>query len=117
MEELIEHDFTSVQKEVIVILDNVLELRNTVQEAHELLRNIVVTYFLKERPNFRKPGVIAAAVFFVAVDLGIMEDEELTNAEIAKLFDVSSSSMMKHADNIREFVIEMYEQSRKQVEK
>ena len=117
VEELIEHDFTPVQKEVIVILDNVLELRNTVQEAHELLRNIVVTYFLKERPNFRKPGVIAAAVFFVAVDLGIMEDEELTNAEIAKLFDVSSSSMMKHADNIREFVIEMYEQSRKQVEK
>ena len=43
-----------------------------------------------------------------------MEDEELTNAEIAKLFVVSTSSMMKHADNIREFVIEMYERSRQQ---
>lgn len=114
--ELIEHDFTPVQQEVIEILEEVLELRNTAQEARELLKNIVVTYFLKEHPNFRKPGVIAAAVFFVAVDLGIMEDEELTNAEIAKLFDVSTSSMMKHADNIREFVIEMYERSLQQAE-
>ncbi len=115
VDELIEHDFTPVQQEVIGILDDVLELRSTSQEARELLRNIVVTYFLKERPNFRKPGVIAAAVFFVAVDLEITE-EELTNAEIAKLFDVSTSSMTKHADNIREFVIEMYERSRQRVE-
>ena len=28
---------------------NVLELRNTSKEARELLRNIVVTYFLKEQ--------------------------------------------------------------------
>lgn len=116
VDELIEHDFTPVQQEVIASLDEVLELRSIPNDARELLRNIVVTYFLKERPNFRKPGVIAAAVFFVAVDLGIMEDEELTNAEIAKLFVVSTSSMMKHADNIREFVIEMYERSRQQVE-
>jgi uncharacterized protein len=112
VDELIEHDFTPVQQEVVEILDEVLEQRNISQDARELLRNIVVTYFLKEQPNFRKPGVIAAAVFFVAVDLGFMEEEELTNAEIAKLFDVSTSSMTKHADNIREFVIEMYERSR-----
>ncbi|NYF23363.1 SEC-C metal-binding domain-containing protein [Sporosarcina sp. JAI121] len=110
--ELIEHDFTPVQQEVIEILDKMLELRNTRQEARELLRNIVVTYFLREQPNFRKPGVIAAAVFFVAVDLGMVEDEKMPNVEIAKLFDVSTGSMTKHADKIREFIMEIYEQSR-----
>ncbi len=47
VDELIEHDFTPVQQEVIGILNDVLELRNTFQEVRELLRNIVVTYFLK----------------------------------------------------------------------
>lgn len=111
IDELIEDDFTPVQQEVIEILDNVLEQRETPQDARELLKNIAVTYFLKEKPNFRKAGVIAAAVYFVTVDLGIMEEVTLTNAEIAKLFDVSASSMTKHADNIREFVLEMYERS------
>ena len=54
VDELIEHDFTPVQQEVIEILDEVLEQRSISQDARELLRNIVVTYFLKEQPNFRK---------------------------------------------------------------
>ena len=59
---------------------------------------------MKEEPNFRKPSIIAAAVFQVANNLEMLGDYSTTNAEIAKLFDTSTSSMTKHAENISNFV-------------
>lgn len=112
IEELIDNDLTKVQQEVLVMIDEALEDVKAQPEAHELLKNIGITYFLKEKPNFRKPNVVAAAVFLVAIDLKMLGELTMTNAEVAKLFDVSTASIKKHAENIHKFVVEMIAQKK-----
>lgn len=112
IEELIDNDLTKVQQEVLVMIDEALEDVKAQLEAHELLKNIGITYFLKEKPNFRKPNVVAAAVFLVAIDLKMLGELTMTNAEVAKLFDVSTASIKKHAENIHKLVVEMIAQKK-----
>ena len=112
IDELIDNDLTKVQQEALTMIDEVLEDVKVQPEAHELLKNIGITYFLKEQPNFRKPNVVAAAVFLVAIDLKMLGELTMTNAEVAKLFDVSTASIKKHAENIHKFVVEMIAQTK-----
>lgn len=112
IEDLIDKDLTEVQQEVLVMIDDALENVKAQPEAQELLKNIGITYFLKEQPNFRKPNVVAAAVFLVALDLKMLGELSMTNAEVAKMFDVSTSSIKKHAENIQAFVVDMIAQSK-----
>ena len=112
IEDLIENDLTEVQQEVLVMIDDALNSVEAPSEARELLKNIGITYFIKEQPNFRKPNVVAAAVFHVALDLKMLGDLSMTNSEVAKMFDVSTSLIKKHAENIHAFVVEMIAQTK-----
>lgn len=107
MDELIDRDLTPLQKEAVMTLEAVLEEESSPQEARELLRNIIVTYFMSKQPKFRKSDILSAAVFQVASDLGVVLEKDYTQADVAKLFDVSVTSVKKHADAIREYVYEM----------
>lgn len=107
VEELINKDLTEVQREVLTMVEEALAQVETQETAKELLKNIGITYFLKKKPNFRKPNVIAAAIFLAALNLNMLGELTMTNAEVAKLFDVSTSSIKKHEENIRAFVEEM----------
>ncbi|AOV08934.1 YecA family protein [Sporosarcina ureilytica] len=107
IDDLISTKLTEDQQEALDMVQEVLEEVDAVPEAKELLQNISITYFLKEQPRFRKPNVIAAAVFNVALDLKILGELTMTNSEVAKRFDVSTSSIKTHAERIHTFVVEM----------
>lgn len=114
VEELIENDLTRIQQEALEILEGKLQDLAFQEEIQELLKNITISYFLKESSNFRKPNIIGAAVFLVALELGMLGEYSSTNAEVAKLFDVSTASMTKHADKISEFVLKMAEEMKEE---
>jgi len=114
VEELIESDLTQVQQEVLEILKTTIDDLGQRSEVQDLLRNISISYFLKEEPNFRKPNIIAAAVFQVASDLELLGEYEGTKADIARLFSVSASSITRHAENIHDFVQRMTSEMKKE---
>ncbi|MCZ2257428.1 SEC-C metal-binding domain-containing protein [Sporosarcina sp. G11-34] len=105
-EELLDESLTKNQQEAITILEEKLEELGANTKSKEQLINIGEMYFLKTQPNFRKPSILSAAVLTVAVELDMVAFE-MTNAEIAKQFDVSTSSVKNHADKIQEFVLQM----------
>lgn len=112
IDDLVSTKLSDEQQEALTMIQDVLEDVEAISDAQELLRNISITYFLKEKPRFRKPNVIAAAVFSVALELKILGELTMTNAEVAKRFDVSTSSIKTHADRIHKFVSEMLEQTK-----
>lgn len=101
LEEANDHDLTEIQQEVLTMIDDALTEVQAEAEASEKLKSIAVRYFSEEKPNFRKPNVVAAAVFLVAIELEMLGERAMTNAEVAKLFEVSTASIRKHAENIR----------------
>ncbi|MDS9472378.1 YecA family protein [Sporosarcina pasteurii] len=112
IDDLINTKLTEDQQEALDMVQEVLDDVDAVPEAKELLQNISITYFLKEQPRFRKPNVIAAAVFNVALDLKILGELTMTNSEVAKRFDVSTSSIKTHAERIHTFVVEMQDKTK-----
>lgn len=114
IDDLITTKLTDEQQEALTMIQDVLEDVEAIPEVKELLQNISITYFLKEKPRFRKPNVIAAAVFNVALDLKILGELTMTNREVAERFDVSTSSIKTHAERIRIFVEKMLEQTKAQ---
>lgn len=116
VEELVHDNLTILQQESLTILEEKLESQNTPLDAQELLKNIIVTYFIMEQPNFRKSDVLAAAVFQVGIEVNILEGLSYTQAEIAKLFGVSVGSIKKHADNITQFALGRFENLKGEVE-
>lgn len=111
IDDLIGTKLNEDQQEALEMVQDVLDDVDAIPEAKELLQNISITYFLKENPRFRKPNVIAAAVFNVALDLKILGDLTMTNSEVAKRFDVSTSSIKTHAERIHAFVVEMLDKT------
>lgn len=108
-EDLIDTKLEGEQQEALSILEEVLNDLEIADSKKAFLRDIGVTYFIKAEPRFRKPNVISAAIFNVALDLELLGDLTMTNREIAERFDVSTSSVKTHADRIHEFVAEMLE--------
>lgn len=115
VERIIEQQLTGVQQKVITILEDGLEKIGADPMERELLKSVGVTYLLMMQPNFRKPNVISAALLLTAIDLGMVRFF-MTNVEIAKLFDVSTSSMTKHADNLHEFVFEQVDRMNEEMD-
>ncbi len=111
-EDLIDAELEDEQQEALTILEEVLDDVEVVPEVKDFLQNVGITYFIKEKPRFRKPNVIAAAVFNVALDLEVLGGLTMTNREIAERFDVSTSSIKPHADRIHGFVEEMLEKTK-----
>ncbi len=112
VDDLISTKLTEEQQEALTMIQEALEDVDAIAEVKELLQNIGITYFLKEKPRFRKPNVIAAAVFNVALDLQILGELSMTNREVAERFDVSTSSIKTHAERIRVFVEQMLAQTK-----
>lgn len=111
VDDLISTKLSEDQQEALTMIQDVLEEVDVVPDVQELVQNISITYFLKEKPRFRKPNVIAAAVFNVALDLKILGELTMTNREVADRFDVSTSSIKTHADRIEVFVENMVKQT------
>ncbi|WP_143565493.1 hypothetical protein [Sporosarcina sp. P37] len=97
LSDVVEQNFTPLQREVVEILDAKLEEEELYPGAYEMLLSLLAYYFTDQNPKFRKPEVLAAAAFQLAVDTTMMPTT-YTQAEVAKMFDVSVSSFRKHTD-------------------
>ncbi|PID21603.1 hypothetical protein CSV61_07825 [Sporosarcina sp. P3] len=101
LSDVVEQNFTPLQREVIEILDAQLEKEELYPGAYEMVLSLMAYYFTDQNPKFRKPEVLAAAAFQLAVDTNMMPTT-YTQAEVGKLFDVSVSSFRKHTDILLE---------------
>lgn len=97
LSDVVEQNFTPLQREVVEILDAKLEDEELYPGAYEMLLSLMAYYFTDQDPKFRKPEVLAAAAFQLAVDTDMMPNT-YTQAEVGKMFDVSVSSFRKHTD-------------------
>ncbi|PIC74070.1 hypothetical protein [Sporosarcina sp. P17b] len=101
LSDVVEQNFTPLQREVVEILDAKLEKEELYPGAYEMLLSLMAYYFTDQDPKFRKPEVLAAAAFQLAVDTSMMPNT-YTQAEVGKMFDVSVSSFRKHTDILQE---------------
>ena len=115
-EDFAESELSDRQIEVLEILEGELASHHLPPDKLEFIKMITITYFLKEEPVFRKPEIIAAALFKVINDLEIIEDHSYTQADIAKIFNVSSESMMKHVDRLYDMVGKIAEVMKRQLD-
>lgn len=106
LSDVVEQNFTPLQREVVEILDAKLEQEEPYPGAYEMLLSLMAYYFTDQDPKFRKPEVLAAAAFQLAVDTNMMP-ATYTQAEVAKMFDVSVSSFRKHTDILLEKIGEL----------
>ncbi|ARF14761.1 hypothetical protein SporoS204_11740 [Sporosarcina ureae] len=106
LSDVVEQNFTPLQREVIEILDAKLEKEELYPGAYEMVLSLMAYYFTDQDPKFRKPEVLAAAAFQLAVDTNMMPNT-YTQAEVGKLFDVSVSSFRKHTDILLEKIEEL----------
>lgn len=109
IEDFAEQNLTEQQQEVLEVLELEMLMLDLHFESEQFIQMIAITYLLKEQPKFRKPQVIAAALFKTAQDVGALDDYSFSQAEIAERFDVSTGSMMQHADRLIDFVYELME--------
>ncbi|MDV6378835.1 hypothetical protein ORD22_11475 [Sporosarcina sp. GW1-11] len=98
--DIVEQNFTPLQREVVEIVDAKLESEDMYPGAYEMLLSLLAYYFTDQQPKFRKPEVLAAAAFQLAVDLDMMPNT-YTQTEVGKMFDVSVSSYRKHTDALK----------------
>ncbi|MFS0575998.1 SEC-C metal-binding domain-containing protein [Sporosarcina sp. 179-K 3D1 HS] len=101
-----------LQRDAINALDEVTGAEIGLPEVQEILKNILVSYFVLQKPNFRKAEILSAAMFQVAFEIGVIPGE-YSKSRIAELFGVSVSSMTKHADNIHEYVMDSMKEAQK----
>ncbi|WP_143759293.1 hypothetical protein [Sporosarcina newyorkensis] len=106
MMEVAEQNFTPLQREVIEVLDAKLEDEELYPGAYEMLLSLMAYYFTEKQPKFRKPEVLAAAAFQLAVEVNMMA-KPYTQAEVGKLFGVAVSSFRKHTDALLEKIDEL----------
>ena len=106
LSDVVEQNFTPLQREVVEILDAKLEQEELYPGAYEMLLSLMAYYFTDQNPKFRKPEVLAAAAFQLAVDTDMMQ-QSYTQAEVGKLFGVAGSSFRKHTDMLLEKIQEL----------
>jgi len=107
VDDLVENQLLPEQQEVMVILEDALKRHALSTEILEFTKMIAITYLLKKRVVYRKPEIIAAAVFKTAYDHGLFGDAVYSQADVAKMFGVSVGSMMKHVDMLYDVVTEL----------
>lgn len=110
VQQFIDHELTVIQQSVCDILAEQLERHEAMPMQIELSQMIAMSYFQQENPTFRKPAIIAAAVFKAMENYGLIEFAfYYSQREVAELFDVSVASMAKHIEPIEmilEFMME-----------
>ena len=109
MNDLVDNELSPEQQEVMVILENELNPLNLPGKQLEFTKMIAIRYLLNEQVIFRKPEIVAAAVFKVAYDYELFGDQWYSQTDIAKMFGVSVGSMMKHADVLYDVIAELAE--------
>ena len=77
----------------------------------EFAERIYVSYYVAKAPNVRKYEGVAAAVFLLLYEMLMLDDVYFTQADIAKMFGVSVSSMKKHMDPLYELLDEIEQTS------
>ncbi|WP_172372484.1 YecA family protein [Sporosarcina jiandibaonis] len=105
--DLLKGELTDIQQEAVDIFYEKLEFLEIKADHPELMGNIIVTYLYEKQPNFKKPEVIAAAFLHALHEFHMFENFSKAQSELAKLFDVSVSSMTNQSVKIQEFIVEM----------
>lgn len=110
VQEFMDNELTKDEQAVCRHLSEELEALGVLQMEVEVGQMVAISYLRRENPVFRKPGVIAAAVFKAMENYGLVEfTVDFTQKEVADLFGVSVASMAKHTEPIEmivEFMIE-----------
>ncbi|MCZ2257359.1 SEC-C metal-binding domain-containing protein [Sporosarcina sp. G11-34] len=110
MEDLVLRELRPDQQKVLKILEEEAIAHGAPPQVLEFIQVIAITYLIKGQASFRKPEIVAAAVFKVACDYDVFDGYAYSQSNIAKLFDVSVSSMMKHVEPLYEVTVELMEE-------
>lgn len=102
----VEKYLTEPQREVLEIAMGKLDEFDVEEPKKDLARLVFAMFCLKEDPIIRKPEVLAASLFKTAHEVGLLGESQFTQAEVAKMFGVSVSAMMKNVDNLAFYVAE-----------
>jgi hypothetical protein len=105
--DLLKNELTDIQQEAVDIFYEKLEFLKIEADHPELMGNIIVTYLYEKQPNFKKPEVIAAAFLHALLEFHMFDNYSMAQSELAKLFDVSVSSVTNQSGKIQEFIVEM----------
>lgn len=116
VQQIIDEKLTNFQETVVEALTNVLEDLEIEEAKIESSQMVAISYVLQKRPSFRKPEIIAAATFKAIDNYGLFgNDIFYSQQDIAKMFDVSVSSIARHIEPIeeilKEFVVEVSDDS------
>lgn len=102
----VEKSMTEPQQEVLDIALSKLDEFNVKEPMKNLVKLVFAIFCLQEEPIIRKPEVLAASLFKTAHEAGVLGDAEFTQAEVAKMFGVSVSAMMKNVDTLKSYIAE-----------
>ena len=105
--DILKKELTDIQQEAMTIFYSKLEFLEIQADYPDLMDNIVVTYLYEKQPNFKKPEVIAAAFLHALLEFDMFDNYWMTQKEVAKLFDVSVSSLTNQSVKIQEFIVEL----------
>lgn len=102
-------ELTPRELSVLEDIEDVLLSIDFYEEDIEVAQMIALLY-LQNEPNFRKSEVIAAAIVYVIQDYSLfkMSTVDFTQKEVAQLFGVSVSSMMKRVEPIEEILFSVF---------
>lgn len=106
-ETLFSEELTDLQRQAVSILEDHMDEENLLPEVQTYLKSVLTKYLVLDQPGFRKPEILAAATFLIAVELEVSEHLIYTQGEIAKLFGVSVAAIVKHADGIGEYAFDI----------
>ncbi len=105
VQEFADNELTPKQQGVLDVFTRKLEEIVGFRQQLENGQMIMISYLLKENPTFRKPEIIAAAVFKAMDNYGMLDEYIFySQKEIAEMFGVSVSSMAKHIEPIEEII-------------
>lgn len=105
VQQLMDNELDENEQAVCDYLKAQLEAFEVPQMQVEVGQMIAMNYFHRENPTFRKPEIIAAAVFKAMENYRLVEFTfDFTQKEAADLFNVSVASMVKHMEPIEEII-------------
>ena len=102
----VEKILTDTQRQVLEISHAKLDEFHVEESMKQLLTLVFTMFCQKEEPIIRKPEVLAASLFKTAHEVGVLGDAEFTQTDVAKMFGVSVSSMMKNVDKLAFYLAE-----------
>lgn len=115
VQEFMDEELTEEEQAVCDLLTEQFERFEVPPMQTEIGQMITVGYLRLEEPTFRKPEIIAAAIFKAMEDYGLIQfTYDFTQKEVAKLFNVSVASMAKHIGPVQSILDDMIEEMAEQ---